>query len=288
VHLLQAAYYWMTAAIIDLYMSIVLEYPEKKRQMRSKIVMVLVSVVPLVMMCWTYAYQVNDHESLLLVFEGVDGVEYPNRVWNKSKDFFTCSPRLRYFWHEVVTVHVHFVIGASLIIPMLSHIVHKLLKSAFKTSAKTSSKTASFSGKIKSVIKKSGAKKLLIMGALVTFLLVLQLIAISNIFPKMEEFAEKDEEFDACKFGMPAAYAGEPCLESQSCCDHKDPAKLGIAPGALLMAFGYFFPLSAISLVFAVVCVGDPGHQTVWRGILGLKAAKTTPMGTSSAMSSSA
>ena len=84
---------------------------------------------------------------------------------------------------------------------------------------------------------------------------------------------------------MVAKYGGEPCLDDGSCCDYTDPTKLGAAPGSLLLAFGYFFPLSCISLVYAVVCVGDKGHATVWRGMLGLKAAKTTPTGNSSVSS---
>jgi predicted nucleic acid-binding Zn ribbon protein len=75
IHLLQSAYYWMTAAIIDLYMSIVLEYADRKRKQRAKGVMIFATVVPFAMMCWTYGMQVNDSESLLAVFDGVGGVD---------------------------------------------------------------------------------------------------------------------------------------------------------------------------------------------------------------------
>jgi len=175
---------------------------------------------------------------------------------------------------------MHFVIGAMLMIPMLSSIIVKLLKSAFKTS----NKMMSMKQKVGSAFQKSGAKKLIIMGSMVTFLLILQLIAIANIFPKVAEYADKDEEYDACKYGAIAQYAGDECLEDESCCDYTDPSKLGVAPPAVLLAFGYFFPLSMISLVYAFVCVNDKGHKTVWKGMLGLKgkaSSKTAPSGSS-------
>jgi hypothetical protein len=107
-------------------------------------------------------------------------------------------------------------------------------------------------------------------------LLILQLIAIANIFPKMEEFAAKDEEYDSCTYGMAANYQGEACFDDNSCCDYTDPAKLGVSPNFLLLALGYFFPVSTISFVYAVVCVGDAGHKTVWKELLGMKTAKVT------------
>jgi hypothetical protein len=181
IHLIQAAYYWMTAAVADLFMAIVLESPDQKRAVRGKVLMALATGIPCIMVCWTHGNAVTDSESLFITFDGQDGVDYPNLVWNNSKDFFTCSPRLRYFWEEIVVVHIHFVIGAVLMVPMLASICHKLVKSALKTSH---DKSAWFI-KIGNVFKKSGSKKLVIMGSLVTFLLVLQLVAVGNIFPKV-------------------------------------------------------------------------------------------------------
>ena len=285
VHLLQAAYYWMTAAIIDLWMSIVCETQDRVRQARGKVIMGLASGIPLVMAIFTYTAMVNDADSLQIDFDGQGGIDYPNRVWNESKDFFTCSPRLRYFLEEVLSVHVHFVIGAMLMIPMLAQICSKLIKSSFKTS----SAGASLGQKIQGAFKKSGSKKLVIMGTMVTFLLILQLIAIANIFPKMEEFAEAFEVFDSCTYGEGATYLGDPCLDTfpATCCDFLDPSKNGKAPDSLLMAFGYYFPASTISLVYALVCVQDQGHKTVWRQMLGLKGGKTLPSGSTASSQSS-
>jgi hypothetical protein len=269
VHLIQAAYYWMTAAITDLFMAIVLEFPDRKRTARGKVIMALATGIPFIMMCWTHGNAVTDEESLILTFDGQNGIEYPNLVWNSSKDFFTCSPRLRYFWEEIVVVHIHFVIGAILMVPMLASICYKLVvKSAFMTSHDKSS----WFVKLGIVFKKSGSKKLVIMGSLVTFLLVLQLVAVANIFPKMKDFATKDKEYDSCKYGVRAAFIGQKCLEDSSCCDSLNPSALGFAPNALLLTFGYFFPVSAISFVYAVTCVSDQGHLKVWKKMLGIKS----------------
>jgi hypothetical protein len=270
VHLIQAAYYWMTAAITDLFMAIVLEFPDRKRAVRGKVIMTLATGIPFIMMCWTHGNAVNDSESLNISFDGQDGIVYPNSVWNSSKDFFTCSPRLRYFWEEILVVHIHFVIGAVLMVPMLASICHKLIKSGHKTSH---DRPSSFT-KIGNLFKKSGSKKLVIMGSLVTLLLVLQLVAVGNIFPKMEDFATKDREYDICRYGMRVAFIGEICLADSSCCEFMNPLALGVAPNALLFTFGYFFPVSAISFVYAVTCVGDPGHLKVWKKILGIKSTR--------------
>ncbi len=76
---------------------------------------------------------------------------------------------------------------------------------------------------------------------------------------------------------MRVAFIGETCLEDSSCCEFINPSALGVAPNALLFTFGYFFPVSAISFVYAVTCVGDPGHLKVWKKMLGIKSNKTTP-----------
>jgi hypothetical protein len=75
---------------------------------------------------------------------------------------------------------------------------------------------------------------------------------------------------------MAGNFYGEACLADGACCDYTDPALLGASPDSLLLAFGYFFPVSAISLIFAVVCVNDPGHKVVWKKLLGLKDEKVS------------
>jgi hypothetical protein len=92
-----------------------------------------------------------------------------------------------------------------------------------------------------------------------------------------EDFATKDKQYDSCKYGQRVAFIGQKCLEDSSCCDGINPSALGLAPNALLLTFGYFFPVSAISFVYAVTCVGDPGHLKVWKKMLGIKSNQTGP-----------
>jgi hypothetical protein len=133
IHIIQCMYYWMMTAILDLHQAIVMGAGPRERDIRAKYWMVYSCMVPLAMLVWNHANQVRDIPSLDITFDGENGIEYPNLIWNKSHDFFTCSPRLRYFYEEFIVVWVHFLIGAVVIVSLLSQIIKKALVTAWKS-----------------------------------------------------------------------------------------------------------------------------------------------------------
>jgi hypothetical protein len=263
VHIMQSMYYWMAAAIIDLHQAIIMGAHPGERDEKAKWLVMASCGIPLLMLLWTYGRQVRDAESLDISFDGEGGVNYPNLVWNANKDFFTCSPRLRYFGEEVCVVWIHFIIGAVIIVVLLGQIIKKAISTAIASGSATksgSSKRGVVKGAL-ATVNRSGSSKMIVLGSGVTTLLICQLVVILDLFPKLEAFSEARDEHYSCELGMRANFQGDECLDDASCCDHLDYRDVG--PNATLMAFGYFFPVSAISLVYGIVCAKDKNHIKV-------------------------
>ncbi len=287
IHIIQCMYYWMMTAIVDLYLAIVMGAGPQERDTRSKFFMVYSCLVPLAMLIWNHANQVRDIPSLDITFDGENGIEYPNLIWNKSHDFFTCSPRLRYFYEEFIVVWVHFLIGAIVIVSLLFQVIKKALITAYNSGSATStgksSGVSSVTRPVKwalGVMRKSGSANLMVLGSSVTILLMLQLAVMLTLFPQMDKFSVASQEYEACAIGMRISFSGNACLADSSCCEDLNPAS--VAPDGTLMAFGFFFPISAITLVYGIVCSRDKNQQKAWRqyllkkGLIGTSTVATS------------
>jgi hypothetical protein len=116
------------------------------------------------------------------------------------------------------------------------------------------------------VLRKSGSTTLIVLGSSVTVLLMLQLAVMLTLFPQMDEFSVASQEYDACAIGMRISFSGNACLDDSSCCENLNSAS--VAPDGALMAFGFFFPISAITLVYGIVCSRDKNHYKAWQQYL--------------------
>jgi hypothetical protein len=254
IHIVQSMYYWIVAAILDLYLAVVKEKTLRDRDNTHKKMLVFCFGVPVLMLILTYALQIRDAE--LIHSQTVD---YSNKEWNNSKDSFTCSPRFENILTEVCVVYIHFVLGGVAMVMLLAPIITSLISSAKKIGGGDKE-----SGALARTIKKSGAKKLIYLGMVSTVLLVLNLLVIATTVPKVDDFKEQKWLERECQVTATVQYAGEACQGDNSCCDHLNPVTLGMAPSAVVIALGYYFAVSAIPLTLGAIFSGDKKHREGW------------------------
>ncbi len=231
IHILQCMYYWVASAILDLYLAVVWEKILAKRDDVLKKTRVLCYGVPLLMCMLSYALQERDGKTLASSADG-NGITYPNRTWNTYRDMFTCRPFLNSFEIEFVLVYLHFIICGFAIGVMLFFVTKHIILQGMKGEKMTSRRF----GKMAKSLKKSGSEKLILLGALSTILLVLNVIVIVLIVPKFEDFGIQIREYGACLIQSNVQFKGDPCLEqgAEVCCADKSPfVNGGPAPGYL-------------------------------------------------------
>jgi len=259
IHIVQSMFYWIMAAILDLNLAVVKEKTLRERDNVHKKMLGFCFGVPAVMLLLTYSLQFRDQYLI-----HASGASYSNRAWNSTKDVFSCSPLFEDIYTEFFIVYLHFVIAGVAIIALLVPIAKTLLKSATKVGTSSAPRIGSVTGMMK-IIEKSGAKKIIQLGCIATVLLILNLIVIATTVPKIDEFAAQQEKLNACTVIQAVTFAGQTCLETAECCDHLDPANLGIAPSVLVLALGYYFAVPAIPLTIGIIFSGDKKHRDAWK-----------------------
>jgi hypothetical protein len=196
IHILQCMYYWVALAVMDLHLAIVKEITVHNRDQLLKKVGGLAFLIPLVMTIGTYALQVRDETTLDSVTDTGD-IVYPNRSWNNLKDVFTCTGIFQDILTETLLVYLHFVLAGMCIIVLLIQIIKKILTSTLKTGGGRLSSMDL--GKMKKLVAKSGAQKLIKLGTMSSVLLLFNLLVIALSFPKLTQFDIEQEEFVSCQ-----------------------------------------------------------------------------------------
>jgi len=262
IHILQCMYYWVAAAILDLYLAVVKEQIVAKRDDVLKIVRTICYGAPALMCILTYSLQVRDPDYLESTKDGVNkyGVEvvWPNRVWNQYRDQFSCSPYLLDIWTEFVVVYLHFIVCGFMIVSLLCALVAHIFRGSLKGLKSDEKLTL---GTINKMLDKTRSKKLIYLGLISTVLLLLNVVVVAIVFPKFQMFDEQLATYTACTYTIDISFKGDPCVDDKSCCDPISPFTLGSAPDPTILAAGYYFAVSAIPLVFGLLFCSDPNHK---------------------------
>jgi len=309
-HILQAMLYWIFCTVLDLHLAVVNGKTPAKRKEYTKFYHLLSWGVPGVMAALTYGLQVRSVE-LLFRASDFDGA-YPAFAWNKYKDLFTCTPKLKTINEELGIVFLHYLLAALgtfvILLSVLTHIASTFQKQSQKTdrTASTGGKSTGFVGNVKAFKKemdKYGATKLTLLGLAAFTLVILLLVTVFATFPQMDNFIEYYTNEYSCQIQESADYAecvesgglstselpeiceGRFCLDDRTCCQRFNPVLQGVAPDAVVLGIGYYMSLSLIPLIFGLLFGLDKKHLAAWKRQFGIKVALAPR---SSAQSSSA